>query len=262
MPRGIDPRDSAYLQGRLWTPAVLKPLCWLDAQDLGTISAAAGVSEWRDKSGRGNNATQATQANRPIISDGGLNGRRCVQFVSNGSSATDDALRFPSGMLNSATGATFAFAMKGTMSSNGGLFGPSSTNNAGIEFISFSGFPGTALLRINASIKYSSGVFSDNGVPAITSAVFNSSETIASFNGSAFAPASGSSSLNFNGVYALGSYNSSGFNMACSVGEWVIVEEWLPRSEVFKLEGYLSHKWGITLSSAHPFANRPPLIGD
>jgi hypothetical protein len=28
------------------------------------------------------------------------------------------------------------------------------------------------------------------------------------------------------------------------------------------LEGYLSWKWNITLAADHPFANRPPLIGD
>ena len=28
------------------------------------------------------------------------------------------------------------------------------------------------------------------------------------------------------------------------------------------IEGYLSHKWAIPLAADHPFANRPPLIGD
>jgi hypothetical protein len=28
------------------------------------------------------------------------------------------------------------------------------------------------------------------------------------------------------------------------------------------IEGYLSWKWAIPLAADHPFANRPPLIGD
>src|SRR5215203_2897576 len=73
MPRGIDRYDEARLQGRLWTPAAIQPAlgCWLDAGDPSTIIYATGVSSWRDKSGRGAHATQATGALQPIYNPSG-----------------------------------------------------------------------------------------------------------------------------------------------------------------------------------------------
>ena len=41
---------------------------------------------------------------------------------------------------------------------------------------------------------------------------------------------------------------------------------WIPQDLPIPLrtaiEGYLSHKWAIPLAADHPYANRPPLIGD
>src|SRR4051812_47429097 len=67
MPRGINAYDEARLQGRLWTPQAIQPAlgCWLDAGDPSTITYAAGVSSWRDKSNRTRHATQATAGNQP-----------------------------------------------------------------------------------------------------------------------------------------------------------------------------------------------------
>src|SRR5688500_5791938 len=80
MPRGVDSTDEARLQGRLWTPAVLRPHAWYDAQDVSTISTATGVSEWRDKSGNGRHVTQATGTAQPAYNQGRINARPAVTF--------------------------------------------------------------------------------------------------------------------------------------------------------------------------------------
>jgi hypothetical protein len=36
----------------------------------------------------------------------------------------------------------------------------------------------------------------------------------------------------------------------------------LSLGDLQRVEGYLSWKWGIRLAADHPYANRPPLIGD
>jgi len=55
---------------------------WLDADDAATITLnGSNVSEWRDKSGNGYHATQATSANQPAFTSSGLNGRAVLTFA-------------------------------------------------------------------------------------------------------------------------------------------------------------------------------------
>jgi hypothetical protein len=48
------------------------------------------------------------------------------------------------------------------------------------------------------------------------------------------------------------------------VGEVVYTNTALSTADRERLEGYLAWKWGLVanLPAAHPFKNRPPLIGD
>src|SRR4051812_3371069 len=74
MPRGRNDYEHARIAGRLWTPAELRGTSelWLDGSDVSTISVATGISTWRDKSGFGRDATQATTGNQPAYSAGGF----------------------------------------------------------------------------------------------------------------------------------------------------------------------------------------------
>ena len=68
MPRGINALDEARLQGRLWTPALERPALWLDTFDLAAIVVVSGaVSQLTDKSGNGRHFTQGVAANRPTF---------------------------------------------------------------------------------------------------------------------------------------------------------------------------------------------------
>ena len=56
-------------------------LLWLDASDLSTITHSNGlVSQWADKSGNENNASQATDSYMPTLISNGLGGKSVVQF--------------------------------------------------------------------------------------------------------------------------------------------------------------------------------------
>jgi hypothetical protein len=56
---------------------------WLDAADSASISlSGSSVTQWSDKSGKGNNATQSTGAWQPTYSTTGLNGRPTITFAS------------------------------------------------------------------------------------------------------------------------------------------------------------------------------------
>jgi hypothetical protein len=68
MPRGVSLVDEARLQGRLWTPALERPELWLDTFDLSAIVGVSGaVSQLTDKSGNGRHFTQGVAADRPTF---------------------------------------------------------------------------------------------------------------------------------------------------------------------------------------------------
>ncbi|MBT8037962.1 MAG: M6 family metalloprotease domain-containing protein, partial [Verrucomicrobiae bacterium] len=59
-----------------WTPADTNTVAWFDAADAATIAESSGaVSQWSDKSGNGNHATQGNSSNQPTYnsSDSRLN---------------------------------------------------------------------------------------------------------------------------------------------------------------------------------------------
>ena len=60
---------------RLWTPARIGTALWLDAADASTvILSGSTVSQWGDKSGSGNHATQATASVQPVYVTSGAPG--------------------------------------------------------------------------------------------------------------------------------------------------------------------------------------------
>lgn len=71
----------------LFSPLQLSPALWLDAADPltlytgGSLAAPDGaISEWRDKSGNGRHATQATGVSQPLRKTVIQNGRDVVRF--------------------------------------------------------------------------------------------------------------------------------------------------------------------------------------
>lgn len=58
---------------------------WFDAADAGTISTATGVSEWADKSGNANHATQGTGSAQPTRQASIQNGLPAIRFTGSAS---------------------------------------------------------------------------------------------------------------------------------------------------------------------------------
>jgi hypothetical protein len=260
MPRGFSDYDSAVIQGRLWTPDVLRPDAWLDVSDLSTIQYATGISQITDKSGRGNNVTQSTTGYQPTLLTNRLNGLPVAKF-----DGTDDALSFASGFMNAWTEVSFVWVMFGTGGSNNGNFGPA-TFSTGLELIYANVISKPTLFRINNSERVGSGLYSTSETsPTISSIAADASSTGAWNGGAAVSMTSsaGIAALNYNGVYNIGKYNGvSGFAANMAFGEWLIFNSFLSQRDRQMTEGYLSWKWGIRLAADHPYANRPPLIGD
>lgn len=86
-------------------PPVAGYAAWYDASDASTITeTGTGVSQWDDKSGNGRHMTQGTDANRPSLQAGVLNGRSVVRF-----NGTSD--RMVASKLDSTAGSIFVVGM-------------------------------------------------------------------------------------------------------------------------------------------------------
>jgi hypothetical protein len=66
--RNCCPYREAQFQGRLWTPALERPALWLDTFDIAAIVGVSGaVSQLTDKSGYGRHFTQGNSVLRPSL---------------------------------------------------------------------------------------------------------------------------------------------------------------------------------------------------
>lgn len=89
---------------------------WLDASDASTITIGTGVSQWNDKSGNGNNATQATGSAQPTVQTAAQNGRNTIRFTA----ASLQVMALTSTINLTSTGYTFLGVIR--------RGGPSGTN--------------------------------------------------------------------------------------------------------------------------------------
>jgi hypothetical protein len=276
MPRGISRFDEAMLQGRLWTPDLVRPNLsfWQDAADRSTITIATGVSEWRDKSGNNRHFTQATGANQPSYSDTGFLGRPGITF-----DGTDDNLRLTgiSSQITNQTHGVYWVFRRISGNAGGAGYNPTisvrtSNNSDGgaLHYVKNSNALGASYPYYNhpatQSYDLTSGTAYQNGIGYVMSFQANAASSATAWS----VHRSGTLEGNTNGITTPNS-NNDGYVLAhqinparflnCVFGEVLMVQNTNARLRQL-VEGYLAWKWGVLLGGAHPYANRPPLIGD
>jgi len=259
MPRGVSPRDEAQLQRRLWTPAEARPSVWLDAADVSTISISTGVSGWRDKSGFGGLVSQGTSGNQPAYTVGGLNGLNVLTFDGVNDSLENTTYVLPtvysvyavgrssvagySRLFTTRTADAIAYIGTGVTTSdyatffgNGTVWNDLATNTPARSIASTCIMGLVKANSVGGAIPYVNGIAQDakNGTTTTTTG---------------FILGRAPSNVQFwNGI----------------VAEIIIQPALSTTAERQQFEGYLAWKWGLQnlIPAAHPFRNRPPLIGD
>ena len=268
MARGVSPVDEARLQARLWTPALVLPAVWLDAADLSTITIATGVSEWRDKSGNGRHMT--APGAQPALAANSLNGLNTIAFDNRTTTQTLTNAYSYSG--TDITLVSLAYSLRGTVRTYyTRLWSMNATGQQ--DFNNNSGFimvygVGTALdnvatLRNNSILAQST--INSNAQWAFHVGTKSGGSGTFSTNGEARVSGSTSNSaLGFNVIRIGNDVGGVDSGLFGNVAEAMIFSYALNLSQQQTIEGYLAHKWGLTanLPAAHPFKNRPPLIGD
>jgi len=214
-------------------------------------SGSGYVKKWYDQSGNNVHIEQTTTSNQPLIfylgqiinqyvsvSDyNNHENKPSINFVS-------QWLDFPNGFLGSSLTKSVAvyLVIRGYSILNGGVFGPKSTNSVGLEILQVDVLGIKSYLRINgvnqnnnAGLYYR--LWEDSGSvgpypttrQSLSSIFFNEKTTTCYNNGhkvslTTSTGLSGSANLylNYNGIYTLGRYNSSGNFMQGDIQEFII----------------------------------------
>lgn len=278
------------LGSRLWRPSVLGSslALWLDADDASTITLnGSTVSQWRDKSGNGMHATQATAANQPIYNAIGLNTKPVLgfdgtnsfmqagntsvwNFMHNGDKYTIIGVWKPGIVGTPGSQVMIALTTSNTSGASGVgqyfAFGDS----FGFRYNVTSGGSVSAFVSISRAYTGILETFNSPVIIAIAADPANSTannRVAVSVNGNT--PVLGNTltgavtTANSSVPLIIGSIVGSTTNRYIGdLAELLIIKgELQPPSIRFSLEGYLAHKWGLTanLPIDHPFKINPPL---
>ena len=147
---------------------------WLDADESTTITHSSNsVSQWKDKSGKGNHAEQSTAANQPTLTASGLNGKPVITF-----DGSNDSLNATN--VNITQSYSFFIAAKRvTGSTNKQYLFDGITNNSNRSLL---GLNNGGKIQIWASSWANTNFNTPTGA-FIISAVFNTSSSLVSLNG-------------------------------------------------------------------------------
>jgi hypothetical protein len=256
-----------------WTPALITTALWLDAADASTITQSGGtVSQWNDKSGRGNHAINATTASQPTYQATGFNSRPALSFDN-----TDDFLGISSPVATSAEDYFYAsvFQMRSGSGSwrmiMGGRpnFNNGNSANALLQRMSNASQIGThhtdstdTRIKVDvtdlfaptiATLQRSGGTSGTGGTVTVT-ATGPSQASYLTTATQTWASAA-------NAVFQIGGKQAGGTTwLDGTISECIVLSRSATTLERQKLEGYLAHKWGLTanLPADHPYKVNPP----
>ena len=247
------PDQMIYLEeSQAWTPASIATAAWYDAADATTITQSSGsVSQWNDKSGNGNHATQSNASNRPVTGSRAIGGKNALEF----SNAGSQSMSMPAlDIIGREAWAVFVLDSYATTASQLILGGGGNVQvgvNSGTQNLRLwcAANPYSADTKSTATVAVSSPTlagwlahtdtkkFSINGTLQTTGDTYNSGSMSATNIG--------------RGQYAI---------MDGAIGEIVVTSGVLSTDDRQRLEGYLAHKWGLesSLPADHPYKGTAP----
>lgn len=220
---------------------------WLDAQDYSTLTVAGGtVSAWRDKSGNGNHASQASPSIQPDYITSGTSGMPSIEF-----SGANDVLDIADSPSLNWSALTMFFVMQRT-SDTGGVQGALAKWSATEALKEYQLYVENA---DRARVDLSDGTSATGG--AITGVLTVGSPYIWSFRHSGTV---GSLTRNGSGNVVSVTRNANNNTAGITVGkvagatslrgylnEILIYPSYFSNNNMRRIEAYLSAKWRIPL---------------
>tara|TARA_Y100000004_G_scaffold165941_1_gene197206 strand:- start:490 stop:1827 length:1338 start_codon:yes stop_codon:yes gene_type:complete len=217
-------------------------VAWLDGadDDVFTYSSGTLVSEWRDKSGKGNHVANGTATDQPSR-NATLNSKSVVNF-----DGTDDYLQSSASLDLSSGHTMFAVVNCDNGSSDAGLISINGNLSNGITIHN----GGTAYFYYGSGGYHTTQSTGGTGVDNIFTKVWNgttSGNRISYKNGTQGTSSGTMSSSHSTGVYRLGKQTTY---LDGKIAEIIIYERILTDAEITKVHNYLQNKWGKAVSDA------------
>jgi hypothetical protein len=241
----------------------------MDAADLSTLTldSSSLVTEWRDKSGFGRHAT--TTGGTITYVPGGFSGLPCLQFAANAA-----RMQIASAPIFSAGNTNIGLFVVIRPNYGGTSYSAVFTNYTAGNFEFMTGNAAAYIepygLYLNASlnlsndayIRYDKQIIGFTRTESYVTGFKNGNEQNTSLGNQPVYVGSDTQSIwtiNANTLTS-GNFESN----AQDYCEMIAIDANVPYDDRTAIEGYLAWKWGLvdTLNPAHPYALRPPLIGD
>ncbi|UEM08051.1 hypothetical protein JL101_035970 (plasmid) [Skermanella rosea] len=226
---------------------------WLDATDPGSLSVSSNlVSQWRDKSGRGNNAAQGTTLRQPRLVASAINGRPALRGRHDGTNASQltipdvPTLNYTAFSVFSVIqrvadlGAAETIAGKYTVTGNQREFW--NQINAVDQASTTISTDGTSTAIQTAAV---SSPMVPVGAPAVIEAHYNNSQIITVMNGSLVSASANPTIFNGTGNYTLFARADLVDPLAGDIGEHLFYTRALSLPARQAITAYLRAKWGI-----------------
>ena len=264
MPRGLSDYDSARIQGRLWTPDALRPAAWWDTSDLSTMAFdAVGCTTLRDKSYQSIDlSVWDLGTGKPTLAIHGASGKNCLQFTNQ--RMRNQTKSVTSGTYTGNLNAFWAFADNGNDGiifherGSWGILPADLTGSGGGYVITDTTGVSRSQISLASYQKITAAAGSVNSLLHVPSSVprlwINGSEqtgiTVSEAN------ITGSNTVN---ICSQSNGNFPAYGQLCEI---FFTTTDFNNYDRWRAEGYLAWKWNYPLAADHPFANRPPLIGD
>jgi len=233
-----------------WTPGGITTSLWLDAQDSSTITHSSNaVSQWDDKSGNSNHATQSTASSQPTYSS---------TVMAGGKPGLDFDVDYMSFPEIDGTDKTIFFVWEPDAAVQNFLM-THSTNNIQVKTNS-----SNKAEYANNPLWYPNGFQSSASISlnniSIVGFVLDSTLTYSvngtAQNDSAITRDNSQTNTKFNQIGRLKSFSPV---LNGKIGEIVVMDS-VSSTDREKMEGYLAHKWGLTsnLPSNHAYKSLWP----
>lgn len=261
-----DPEEN--LDGRLpWEPSGVGANLWIDATDDSTVNLNGTLVEsWYDKSGNSNHLSQSNASYQPTFEDAVQNGKPGILF-----DGSNDYLAFltPSD-LKAASEKTIFYVYKASGTGDYNFALSSRINHGGVNTIG----DGYILLDVDGENKYShtgrGGDYSTVETPVDTLRI--GAVSTEANGGDIWHYADGveypstTDTLQSPYAEATGGYSAlmsqGGAIAGGHVFEVIALPEIVSTEKRQIIEGYLAHKWGMTLPENHPYEYAAPWIED
>ena len=234
---------------KLFSPSEVSNMnLWLDAADASTITHSSNaVSQWSDKSGNSNHATQGTAANQPtLVSDR-------IEF-----DGTNDYLLGSNFVLENAH-SIFAVAKSDSngyrrlLNGNTDQYYYFGNGNGSNDFATFYGNGTWTDANTNSPASNVSNT-------SLLGVISNGTNATPFFNGTALSTKSSNMGGNAPAGLLIGKYVGDLQYWDGEIAEIIIINSDLSTIDREKVEGYLAHKWGLTssLPSSHTYKSTAP----